>query len=119
MIGAVLSATAPFARPGWIFHPDVLTFLESLTDSTGRPLLESDLRRVDSAGGGGSFLGYRFQTTSRIPRVPTVGTSHDCTYVIFGSDWNEAWVGVNLDLTLEASNSASYSPDGGTTNLLA
>jgi len=119
MVGGVRSVNAPFARPGWIFHPDVLTWLEILTDSTGRPLLEGDLLRIDPSGGGGTFLGYRFQTTGTIPTTLTVGASTDCTYVVFGSDWNEAWVGENLDLLIEASNDATYSPDGGTTHISA
>lgn len=119
MIGGLRSINAPFARPGWIFHPDVLTYLETLTDTTGRPLLGSDLLRIDAQGGGGTFLGYRFQTTGTIPRNLEVGASDDCTYVIFSSDWQEAWVGENLDLTLEASNEATYSPDGGTTHISA
>jgi HK97 family phage major capsid protein len=120
MIGRVRSVNARFQRPGWIFHPDVLTYLESLTDSTGRPLLESEnLLTVDATGGGGTFLGYRFSTTSRIPTTLTMGTSADCTYAIFGSDWQEAWVGLNLDLVLETSNDATYSTDGGTTHISA
>lgn len=119
LVGAVRSINAPFSRPGWIFHPDVLTWLETLTDSTGRPLLEGGLLRIDPSGGGGTFLNYRFQTTGTIPTELTVGASTDCTYVVFGSDWNEAWVGENLDLLIESSNDATYSPDGGTTHISA
>jgi HK97 family phage major capsid protein len=119
VIGAVRGKGATFMRPGWIFHPDVLTYLETLTDSTGRPLLEGELLSVNPQGNGGTFLRYPFVTSSRIPTNLTHGTSTDCTYVVFGSDWQEAWVGVNLDLILEASPTGTYSPDGGTTTISA
>jgi HK97 family phage major capsid protein len=119
IVGAVRSKNAPFANPGWIFHPDVLTYLETLTDSTGRPLLDTDLLQIDASGGGGRFLGFRFRTTGRIPTNLTTGTSNDTTYAIFGSDWQEAWVGENLDLVIEASDAATYSSDGGVTHVSA
>ncbi len=119
VIGTVRGRNATFSKPAWIFHPAVLTWLENMTDSTGRPLLEGDLLKIDATGGGGYFLGYRFVTTSRIPTNLTVGTSTDATYVLFGSDWQECWIGENLQLTLEASGDASYSPDGGSTHVSA
>jgi HK97 family phage major capsid protein len=119
MIGAVRAANAPFARPGWIFHPNVLTYLETLRDSTGRPLLDTDLLKVDASGGGGTFLNYRFETTGLIPTTLTRGTSTAATYVIFSSDWNDAWVGENMELTIDASGEATYSTDGGTTHISA
>jgi len=36
------------------------------------------------------------------------GTSSDTSYVVLGSDWQEAWIGLNLDLVVEASNEATY-----------
>lgn len=108
---------APFARPGWIFAPKFLAYLDSLTDSTGRPLLDAGLLSYDSTGGGGKLLGFPFRTTSMLPTGLTRGTSTDATYVIFSSDWNECWIGENQDLTIDASNQASYSPDGGTTTV--
>jgi len=120
IVGAVRGQTAPFTRPGWIFHPDVLTFLETMEDTLGRPLLESEgLLSINATGGGGTFLGYPFRTTSRIPTDLAHGTGTGCTYVLFSSDWNECWIGENLALTIEASNEASYSPDSGTTNYSA
>src|SRR4051812_19833535 len=40
-------------------------------------------------------------------------------YAIFSGDWEEAWVGENLGLEIEASNSATYGPDGGSTHVSA
>lgn len=97
----------------------MLIYLETLRDANDRPLLETDLLRVDPQGGGGYLLNYRFQTMGRIPTELTVRTSDDCAYAIFSSDWNEAWVGENLALVIEASNDATYSPDGGVTNISA
>ena len=119
MVGGLRAANAPFQRPGWIFHPNVLTYLETLTDTTGRPLLDAGLLSIDQQGGGGTFLHYPFRTTGRIPTTLRVGTSEGATYAVFGSDWNECWIGVDQELVIDASGEATYSPDGGTTHISA
>ena len=73
----------------------------------------------DATGGGGRLLGFPFVTTSQIPTNVVTGTSNDTTYIIFSSDWGEAWVGENEALTIELSGEASYSTDGGTTYISA
>ena len=106
---------APFERPGWIFNARLLSTLEKLKDTTGRYLAEAGLLTFDATGGGGTLLGFPFRTTGQIPLNPTRGSSTDATYIVFGSDWTEAWIGENLDLQIEVSTQGTYTTDGGTT----
>jgi HK97 family phage major capsid protein len=116
MVARLRAVNAPFSSPGWLFHPRLLNTLERLKDSTGRYLAESELLTFDATGGGGTLLGYHFETSSQVPVNVAAGTSPDTTYVIFGSDWGtEAWIGQNQELTIEASGEATYTTDGGTT----
>jgi HK97 family phage major capsid protein len=116
LVGTLRLQNAPFLQPGWIFNPVILGTLEKLKDSTGRYLADAGLLTFDPTGGGGTLLGYPFATTTQIPTNLTVGENSDTTYVIFGSDWaSEAWIGENEALTIEASPTATYTPDGGTT----
>jgi HK97 family phage major capsid protein len=119
MAHGLRAQNAPFARPGWIFSPRTLQTLDTLKDGQGRYLGETGLLSYDGSGSGGKLLGFPFVTTTAIPNTLTKGTSNDASYVIFSSDWNEAWVGENLGLTLEASGEATYSPDGGVTHISA
>lgn len=114
-VAALRAVNAPFDQPGWIFHPSVLARLEQLKDSTGRYLADTELLQLDFRGQGGKLLGYRFQTSSQIPTNIVTGTSASTTYMLFGSDWSEAWVGENQSITLETSSDAPYTTDGGTT----
>jgi len=114
MVGSLREQNAPFRQPGWIFHPRTLGVLERLKDTTGRYLADAGLLTFDPTGGGGTLLGYAFATTTQIPTNLTVGDSADTSYVIFGSDWQEAWIGENESLVIEASNDATYTTDGGT-----
>jgi HK97 family phage major capsid protein len=115
MIGALRNQNAPFRQPGWLFNPTVLGTLEKLKDSTGRYLADAGVLSFDVTGGGGTLLGFPFATTTQIPTNITTGSSTDTSYIIFGSDWEEAWVGVNETLSIDASVDASYTTDGGTT----
>jgi len=107
-VAALRNVNAPFQRPGWIFAPRTLNTIQKIKDSQGRYLGESGLLTYDAQGGGGTLLGFKFATTTAVPVNLTKGTSSDTSYVILGSDWNEAWLGENLNLTVEASNEATY-----------
>lgn len=107
IVAKLRDADCPFLRPGWIFSPKVLTHLESLTDTTGRRLLDSGELSYDSTGRGGRLFGYPFATTTKIPTTLARGTSNNATYVIFG-DFSEVWIGENLGLTIEAADQATY-----------
>jgi HK97 family phage major capsid protein len=114
LVGALREKNAPFQQPGWIFHPRVVGVIERLKDGVGRYLADTGLLTFDATGGGGTLLGFKFVTTTQIPTNLSAGTSTDASYIIFGSDWDEAWIGENEDLTIEASNEAAYTSDGGT-----
>jgi HK97 family phage major capsid protein len=95
-------------QPGWIFSPKLLNTLEKVKDTTGRYLAESELLTFDATGGTGTLLGYRFVTSGQIPTNLTRGTSTNATYLIFGSDSEEFWVGEEEPLTIELSAEAAY-----------
>ena len=83
MVAALRAINAPFARPGWIFNARLLNTLEKVKTTTGEYLADAGLLTFDAAGGGGTLLGYRFQTTGQIPTGLTTGGSTDTTEVYF------------------------------------
>jgi len=110
------AANATFTRPGWLFHPRTINTLDKIKDGQGRYLAETGLLEFDSTGGGGRLLSFPFTTSTQIPTNVTTGTSADTSYIVFSSDWQEAWVGENVEtLAIEASSEATYTTDGGTT----
>jgi HK97 family phage major capsid protein len=115
VVANLRSANAPFLHPGWIFHPRTLSSIERLKTANGDYLGDTGLLEMDATGGGGTLLGYPFQTTTQIPTNLPLGTSNDSSYLVFSSDWEEAWVGEEQSLTIELSGEATYTPDGGTT----
>jgi HK97 family phage major capsid protein len=108
---ALRSLNAPFARPGWIMHPDLLAQLEAIqVEYSGQPsgLYVADqpgLLTYDRQGAGGVLLGYPFRTTTQIAN----------TVIYFSSDWSELWIGSEQELVIELSTEGTYTPDGGTT----
>lgn len=54
------AAPAPFERPGWIFHPRIISTLEKLKDAQRRYLAGAGLPTFDATGGGGTLLGFPF-----------------------------------------------------------
>lgn len=108
MVASVRALNAPFRRPGWLFNPRLLSTLETVKDTTGRYLADAGLLEFDAIGGGGTLLGFPFVTTSQIPIGVTTGSSSDTSYIVFSSDWQEAYIGENLGLTIEVSAEASY-----------
>lgn len=116
IVGALQQANMPFGSPGWVFAGRTLQSLMSLTNTVGEPLLASaGLLTVDRAGSSGTPLGYPFRTTNAIPVNQTYGTATNASTVIFSSDWSELFVGDWHKLAIDASQEASYTPDGGTT----
>jgi capsid protein len=103
VVAAVLANPLPpsFRNPGWILHPlsveraARLRTLDGQTESAGvnaRPLAEYDLLRLDSAAGG-QLLGMPFVTSGQA--VDAAGAPR----IYFGADWDEAWIGVDPDVT--------------------
>jgi HK97 family phage major capsid protein len=115
IVGSLQAASLPFQNPGWIFAPRTLTSLMSLTDSLGRPLLASQgLLTVDPSGSMGTLLGYPFAVTGAMPVDQTQGSANNASTILFCSDWDEVWVGQWEAFALDASQEATYTPDGGT-----
>jgi HK97 family phage major capsid protein len=102
------SINAPMNSPGWILPPAVVSHLDLLKDSDGRYLSEPSLLEFDPQGATGKLLGLPFRVSGQIPTGLTVGTSTNTTYAILGTDWSEAWVGVNESLVIQISGEASY-----------
>jgi HK97 family phage major capsid protein len=112
MVANLRAVNAPFERPGWIFHPRLLSTLEKFKTGDGTYLADAGLLTFDPTGGGGTLLGFRFVTTTQIPVNLSVGSSNDATEVVFSSDWTECWIGENESLVIELSGEAAYTVDG-------
>lgn len=102
----------------WFFHPAILTYLETLTDTLGRFLVESNILQVNADGVSGTFDGLPFYASYQIPTALTIGSANNATYVLL-INMNDAIVGESVDLTIDVSAEATYSPDGGTTHISA
>lgn len=113
MVANLRVANAPFSRPGWAFHPRTLNALEKLKDGQGRYLAEAGLLTFDATGGGGTLLNFPFVTTTQIPVNLTAGTNNDTSEIYFSSDWQEFWIGENLELEIAVSGETTYDQGGG------
>ncbi len=102
----------------WFFHPALLTYLETLTDTLGRFLVDAGLLRINDDGISGVFDGHPFYASYQIPTTLTLGTSTNVSYVLL-VDMNNVLIGDEQSLTLDTSSEASFSPDGGVTNYSA
>jgi HK97 family phage major capsid protein len=108
------SQNAGAVRPAWFFHPDFLTGLEGLTDTTGRLLLETAQLNENEDGVTGTLMGIPFFASTQIPNNLTVGTSTD-TSEVYLVNMAETIIGENQDLVIDVSDQATYTTDGGTT----
>jgi HK97 family phage major capsid protein len=116
IVAAAREVGGSFLNPGWVLAPRTLSSIERIKDADGHYLGdEAGLLSYDARGGGGTLLGFPFVTSKQVPTTLTTGTSTDTSYLIFSSDWQEAWVGEEQDFTLERSTEAAYTTDGGTT----
>jgi HK97 family phage major capsid protein len=116
MVANIRATNAPFANPGWIFHPRALNTLEKLKDSTGHYLADAGLLTFDRTGASGTLLGYRFVTSGQIPINLTAGSNNDASYIVFGSDWDECILGEETEgVVMDTSAEASYTTDAGAT----
>jgi HK97 family phage major capsid protein len=115
VVAGLRNVNAPFARPGWVFHPRTIGTLEKFKDADGHYLAETGLLTFDPTGGGGSLLNFPFRTTTQIPINLSVGSSSDCSEIYFSSDWQEAWIGEEDELRIAVSGEATYTTDGGAT----
>src|SRR5207244_2856940 len=74
MVAALRAVNAPFASPGWVFNGRLLNTLEKVKTTTGEYLADAGMLTVDGRGGGGTLLGYHYETTGQIPTSVTKGT---------------------------------------------
>jgi HK97 family phage major capsid protein len=124
MLAVFRTMNAMNLRPVWFFNPAFLTYLEGLTDTLGRFLVDTNLLTYgDNADLGaanpgnlmtGRFLGAQFYATNQLPANLTQGSATNATD-LFLVNMAEAIIGINQELELDTSSEASYTPDGGTT----
>jgi len=98
----------------WFFAPELITYLETLTDPDGRFLADSTILQINPDGMSGRFDGVPFFTSTQVPANLTYGTSTNASYVIL-ANIREVVVGINQELVIDVSNEATYTTDGGTT----
>lgn len=94
-------------RPVWFFNGAFITYLETLADSEGRPLLESALLNINADGMSGTIDGVTFFATNQIPINLTQGGSTNATDLML-VDINTVLIGNAQALELDVSNQASY-----------
>ncbi len=116
--GRTRMVSAPNPRWTWFFNPSILTYLETLTDTTGRFLVDAGILRINDDGVSGTFDGFPFYASYQIPVNLTMGTSTNVTYILL-VDMKDAIIGEEEQLALAVSTEATYSPDGGTTHISA
>jgi HK97 family phage major capsid protein len=80
----------------WIFNPRDKRSFTGMTDTTGQPLLRLDGWESKEER---DLLGYPWFTSTQVPKAETVGTSDDCSYIIFG-EWEEFLVAISQDAEL-------------------
>jgi HK97 family phage major capsid protein len=124
MLAVFRTQNAVNLAPVWFFNPAFLSYLEGLTDTLGRFLVDTNLLTYgDNAALGasnpgglmtGRFLGAPFFATNQLPANLTQGSSSNATD-LFLVNISEAIIGINQELELDLSAEASYTPDGGTT----
>lgn len=124
MLAVFRTLNAVNLNPVWFFNPAFLTYLEGLTDTLGRFLVDTSLLTYDdnaqlggtNPGGlmSGRFLGARFFASNQIPANLTQGTASNATDLTL-VNVSELIIGINQELEIDLSSEASYTPDGGTT----
>lgn len=102
-------------RLAWFFHTAFLAYLETLTDSDGRFLLDSALLTLNDDGISGTLDGTPFYMSNQIPINLTKGSSTNATDLML-VNMEECIVGMNQDLELAVSTEAAWTSDGSTWN---
>jgi HK97 family phage major capsid protein len=94
-------------RPVWFFNSAFITYLETLADTTGRPLLETPLLTINEDGLTGRIDGIPFFASNQIPANLTQGTSTNATDLML-VDMNTVVVGTADELEIDVSTEATY-----------
>lgn len=96
-------------RLAFFFNPAVLTQLELIKDNEGRYLLDSGALKIDANQAGGTLWGVPFFTSTQIPT--NLGANSNLTYILL-VNMAETIVGINKELTIDASSEAAYVVSG-------
>lgn len=94
-------------RPVWFFNSAFITYLETLADSTGRPLLETPLLQINDDQYTGVIDGIPFLASQQIPANLTQGTSTNATDLML-VDMSTVVVGTADELEIDVSTEATY-----------
>lgn len=94
-------------RPRWFFNTAFITYLETLADSQGRPLLETPLLQINDDGTTGVIDGIPFSATNQIPANLTQGANNNATDLML-VDMNTVVVGTANELEIDVSTEATY-----------
>jgi HK97 family phage major capsid protein len=89
MVSALRTSERRFTNPGWILHPVTLDALGKLLSDHAAKNDAGQLLTYDGADGG-TLLGYPYIVSA----ATHAGAPEESERLFFGSDWTEAWVGV-------------------------
>lgn len=102
LVNALESAFVPMTNPHWFFSQRTKNFLYDARDSVGGFLFRAEMDR-------GTFRGYPFCWSQNIPQNLGVGGNASEVYLV---DMDEFIIADVPGLMIDASQEASYSPDG-------
>lgn len=94
-------------RPVWFFNTAFISYLETLSDTLGRPLLESSLLTINEDQSTGVIDGTPFFATNQIPANLTQGSASNATDLML-VDISTVVVGTADELELDVSTEATY-----------
>jgi HK97 family phage major capsid protein len=103
LVVGLQSNKVAMTKPTWFWSQRTLNYLMDIRDSVGGFLFRDELMR-------GTFRGYPFKWTQSIPENLGGGTESE-VYLI---DMDEALIAEVPGLILDASQEATYTPDGST-----
>jgi HK97 family phage major capsid protein len=106
LVNALESAFVPMAAPHWFFSQRTKNFFYDARDSVGGFLFRAEMN-------GGLFRGVPFSWTQSIPQNLGGGSNASEVYLV---DMEEFIIADVPGLMIDASQEASYSPDGSTLN---
>lgn len=112
VVAAVRDQNVPMLRGGWILPSRVVNSLRKLKDGQGHYLANDPALFTDN-GQSGTLLGQPWYVSGQIPTNLGAGTNE--TYVVYGGNWQELFIGIEQELQIALSTEASYTPDGGAT----
>jgi HK97 family phage major capsid protein len=100
---ALKANNVPVGNAVWIFHPVVRSFLNTLTDSTGRYFFRDELNA-------GKLLGYSVKETTQLPT--NLASTTDVTQILFVA-MDQVVIADTLQMFADSSSEAAYN-DGST-----